>query len=112
MLRFSTAFLLILLLCLAACGPKEIGSDLTSDDDQKTGHQTSSDMLRYPVFGSATNSSVERRLYNLNTAEALSSAQNRTRALLHPTQNRGMLGINPESEQYRETPQQVSPFRQ
>lgn len=103
-----------LLLCLppalAACGPKEVGEDMSDDYALSGSHDrlSNAEAMRYPVTGAGN---IQERLYHYNRPAVMENVQN-----WRLGQYRRMMGIapetNPEDPAYRAVPKQKSPFRQ
>lgn len=96
---------LLLLLGLAACGPREIGEGSTLDLSGPA-DAASVDTLRLPMTGA---NNTQRMLYWANRPDVMQNVQKwRHERLRHS------LGLNPSPEDpaYREVPKQRSPFRQ
>ncbi|MBQ7738103.1 MAG: chemotaxis protein [Desulfovibrionaceae bacterium] len=104
MLKRSLLILILAqVLLLAACGPKDIGSDYTAESDEKTSVSVA-EQMRYPLFGSDGN---QRMLYMHNRMDTMVARQKFMNAKL---QNKS--GLSPEDPNYRSTPKERSPFRE
>lgn len=93
--------LLCVLLCLAGCGPKEIGEDSSDDFSAPLGVDTLHD-ARFPM----DNNPVQQRLYLMNQPDRMiySSARQKERMLYR-------MGVTPENRPDPTVPRQRSPFR-
>ncbi|MDR0816839.1 MAG: chemotaxis protein [Desulfovibrio sp.] len=90
----------------AGCGPKEIGSNSSSDQAGVDSGIMPEDQLRYPVVGAGN---IERTLYYYNRPEVMAQQQQ-----LRRDQFNRLTGNAPDPEipEYRAKPKQRSPFRQ
>lgn len=100
--------LLLTLVLLAACGPKDIGTGTSEPDGDPVG-VSSADNLR-PAFTGAN--PIQRRLFFYNQPNVMMQMQQSRLDAYHRYINRYHNGVNPESPEYREVPRQRSPFRQ
>ncbi|GHU92419.1 chemotaxis protein [Candidatus Desulfovibrio trichonymphae] len=106
MYNFFRLFCLVLaFLSPAGCGPKEMGSSLSSDQAEVGSGIMSEDQLRYPVIGAGN---IERTLYYYNRPEVMAQQQLRRAQFNRLTGN----APDPEIPEYRAKPKQRSPFRQ
>lgn len=105
-IKITIIFSLFSLLCLGACGPKEIGQD-AAPEPLDPPCVSSMDNLRLPMSSGASN--TQKMLYWINRPDVMQNVQNWQRS-----QYRRAMGLapDPEDEAYREIPQQRSPFRQ
>ncbi len=96
--------ILCVLVLLAGCGPKEIGTGLAETPSASGGGASAAELMRYPVTGT---SNTQKMLYYTNRPDVMEMTQKWQAASY-----RERMGINPEDPAYREKPQQRSPFRQ
>lgn len=98
-------FALLLLLGLAACGPREIGEG-SSQELSGPREASAVDTLRLPIPGA---NNTQKMLYWANKPDVMQNMQKWRNEKM-----RRVLGLapSPEDPAYREIPKQRSPFRQ
>lgn len=94
---------LFLLLCLGACGPKEIGQG-TSDEPSGSGNYSVAEQMRQPMTGA---NYTQRMLYYYNRPDVMENVRN-----WRVSEFQRQMGISPEDPAYRAVPKQSSPFRE
>ena len=95
----------LLVLSLAACGPKDIGTG-TSEPDTVPAGVSGADSMRQPMTG---NNSTQTMLYYFNRPDVMQSMQ---RSQFNMYMRHMGRDISPEDPAYRAVPRQRSPFRQ
>ncbi len=98
-------FPLLLLLGIAACGPREIGEGSAQELSGPNG-VSAVDTLRLPMSGA---NNIQKMLYWANHPEV---AQNMQKWRQEKLRRLSGLAPSPEDPAYREIPKQRSPFRQ
>jgi len=110
--RKPLACLLALLLTaaggLVGCGPKDIGTGTSAENESQPRGPSVEDQLRYPMYGS---NATQRMLYYQSKPDVMENMQ-RWRIMQFRRMNGIDTNVNPEDEQYRAAPKQRSPFRQ
>ncbi len=100
-------FLLLAILLLVSCGPRDIGSG-SSEEEKITTSVSAAEQMRYPMYGADAN---QHMLFQANTMDTMVLKQNIMYQGLRPPKE-GTATINPALPAYREHPKQPSPFRE
>lgn len=95
---FYRAGICLMLLCIGACGPKEVGHGAATSD-YSYGPDPGQE-LRYPMDGNR----IQQRLYMLNQPQTMDAQQRIVRDSLART--------SPQEDPAHTKPKQVSPFRE
>ena len=105
---FCLTLMSLMAVCMTGCGPKDIGTDTSSDMEARPAGIAVEDQLRYPVYGV---NSTQQRLYFWNRPSTMASVQEWRRQMLRRP-DEGEAALSPEDSRPRSTQQQRSLFRQ
>lgn len=100
------AILILMVLSLCACGPKEIGEGSADAIPSAPAGYAPIDSLRLPMYGT---NNTQKLLYWINRPDVMQNVQSWQRS-----RYRAAMGLapGPDDPAYREAPKQRSPFRQ